>query len=93
MISTVNRSRLISRRKPDTVIPPSGNAIFTASFKRNGVSRSIPSGFNIKLPLGQLLKCYLSFGAKVHLRRISHIPCEAGSRTQPHCTLGLEVVP
>jgi hypothetical protein len=38
----------------DTVIPPSGNAIFTASPRRKGVSRSIPSGFIIKLP------CYAS---------------------------------
>jgi hypothetical protein len=53
MISTVNRSRLISRRSPDTVIPPSGNAIFTASRKRNGVSRSMPLGFIIQFPVRQ----------------------------------------
>ena len=64
MISTVNRSRLISRRSPDTVIPPSGNAIFTASRKRNGVSRSIPSGFIIKLPLRQLFKSYPVYRCK-----------------------------
>ena len=43
-ISTVSRLRAISQRRPETVMPPIGNASATASASRNGVSGPILVG-------------------------------------------------
>jgi hypothetical protein len=52
--SNSNRFRLISRRNPETVIPPLGKAILTASESRRGVSRSIPSGSTLWSATGKM---------------------------------------